>query len=164
MSLNHGSNVLHDALPIINLTLMSNPEKYRPTPEEQAKTEKERTLSDADLLKKGAEYVVDELGEKRLEVTGQQIADLKRTGKKPDQVESLDFDIKYPNGDSLFEKLLEFAQGARTQRPDLFDPTTNTWTDWGHTRIKEMWHRPDFPEADFDKVAKRVERKLKDAK
>lgn len=43
------------------------------TPEEQAKIEAERTLSEAELIKGGAEYIVDEeTGERRLEVTGGQ--------------------------------------------------------------------------------------------
>ncbi|MBI5798328.1 MAG: hypothetical protein HZB10_00145 [Candidatus Yonathbacteria bacterium] len=43
------------------------------TPAEQAELEKSRTLSDAELLKGGAEYVVDEKGEKEnLLVTNEQ--------------------------------------------------------------------------------------------
>ncbi len=38
-----------------------------------AQIEKERALSDAELIKDGAEYVVDENGEKRLEVTDEQL-------------------------------------------------------------------------------------------
>lgn len=53
-----------------------------PTPEEQAKIEKERTISDAELLKSGAEYVVNEEGEKRLEVTEEQRKDLTIEQKK----------------------------------------------------------------------------------
>ncbi len=45
----------------------------QPTPEEQAKIEAERTLSDAELIKGGAEYKIDEEGKKRLEVTADQI-------------------------------------------------------------------------------------------
>ncbi|KKW06964.1 MAG: hypothetical protein UY41_C0011G0021 [Candidatus Moranbacteria bacterium GW2011_GWE1_49_15] len=42
-----------------------------PTPEEMAKIQKERALSDAELIKGGAEYVADENG-LRLEVTREQ--------------------------------------------------------------------------------------------
>jgi hypothetical protein len=44
-----------------------------PSPEEMAKTEKERTLSDAELLKEGAEYKFNEGGEKSLNVTDEQV-------------------------------------------------------------------------------------------
>ncbi len=45
-----------------------------PSPEEMAKIAKERALSDAELLKGGAEYKFDEKGEKHLEVTDEQVA------------------------------------------------------------------------------------------
>jgi len=45
---------------------MSIENPNQPTPEEQAELEKSRTISDAELLEKGAEYVVDENGNKRL--------------------------------------------------------------------------------------------------
>ncbi|KKW22691.1 MAG: hypothetical protein UY65_C0018G0011 [Parcubacteria group bacterium GW2011_GWA2_51_12] len=141
---------------------MSNQENYRPTPEEQAKLEKERTLSDADLLKKGAEYKIDEFGEKRLEVTKKQLEDLKAAGKSG-PVENPDFDLKRPRGDSLFEDMLDFAKGCRTQRPDLFDPKTNTWTEWGRTRLEQIYPQL-YPKGDFDKVVDRVERELKNTK
>lgn len=48
-------------------------EKYQPSPEEMVKIEKERVLSDAEFLKGGAEYKFNEKGEKRLEVTEEQI-------------------------------------------------------------------------------------------
>src|SRR3989344_5223073 len=50
-----------------------NPEKpNQPTPEEIAEMEKSRTISDAELLEDGAEYVVDEEGEKILHTTDEQ--------------------------------------------------------------------------------------------
>lgn len=52
------------------------------TPEQIAELEKSRTISDAELLKGGAEYVVDEKGEKRLEITKKQLE-----GKAPDRIE-----------------------------------------------------------------------------
>ncbi len=44
-----------------------------PSPEEMAKIEKERALSDAELLKGGAEYKFDEKGNRRLNATDEQI-------------------------------------------------------------------------------------------
>lgn len=49
----------------------------QPSPEEMAKTEKERALSDAELLKGGAEYKFDDEGNKTLEVTGEQVDGVK---------------------------------------------------------------------------------------
>lgn len=50
-----------------------------PTPKEQAELEKSRTLSDAELIKGGAEYKIDEeTREKRLEVTKEQFLQEKR--------------------------------------------------------------------------------------
>lgn len=48
-------------------------EKYQPTPEEQAKMQKERTVHDALLLEKGAVYVPTEGGNFRLDITGEQL-------------------------------------------------------------------------------------------
>ena len=53
---------------------MSLEKPSMPSPEEQAKIEKERTLSDADFLQEGAEYKIDEKGGKRLEITAEQVA------------------------------------------------------------------------------------------
>jgi hypothetical protein len=60
---------------------MPTAEEQKLTPEEQAKLEKSRALSDAELLKGGAEYVVDENGEKRLEVTKDQPYELRKRKK-----------------------------------------------------------------------------------
>ena len=49
----------------------------KPTPEEMAKIQKERALSDAKLIKGGAEYVADEHG-LRLEVTKNQIVNAEK--------------------------------------------------------------------------------------
>lgn len=49
---------------------MAQPKQY--TPEEMAELEKSRTISDAELLKGGAEYEVDENGGKKLRVTKEQ--------------------------------------------------------------------------------------------
>lgn len=51
------------------------------TPEEIAKLEESRTLSDAELLERGARYVVDEKGNKRLEVTARQREQIQEGGE-----------------------------------------------------------------------------------
>lgn len=48
-----------------------------PSSEEMAQNEKERTLSDAELIKDGAEYKINEKGEKRLDLTDKQIEGVK---------------------------------------------------------------------------------------
>lgn len=53
-------------------------EPKMPTPEEVAKMQKERALSDAELIKGGAEYNYDEKGNSRLEVTEQQKSKIKK--------------------------------------------------------------------------------------
>ena len=55
---------------IFNNFMPKSPEKI--APEQQAEIERERTYSDAKLLKEGGKYVI-EAGEKRLELTGQQV-------------------------------------------------------------------------------------------
>ena len=50
----------------------------QPSPEEMAKIEKERALSDAELLKGGAEYKIDEKENKRLDPTAEQIVKIKQ--------------------------------------------------------------------------------------
>ena len=54
-----------------------NPEQPKQyTPKEIAEMEKSRTSTDTELLKGGAEYVVDEEGEKRLKMTSGQLEQL----------------------------------------------------------------------------------------
>mgnify|MGYP001559555202 CR=1 FL=1 len=53
-----------------------------PSPEEMAKIEKERALSDAELLKGGAEYKFNEKGEKRLDATDEQLEEARKEMKK----------------------------------------------------------------------------------
>jgi len=56
---------------------IENPKK--PTPEEIAEIEKSRTLSDAELLKGGAKYDVDEeTGDTRIKTTEEQIEEIKQ--------------------------------------------------------------------------------------
>lgn len=59
------------------------PKQY--TPEEIAELEKSRTISDAELLKDGAEYVVGEGGEKQLNATEQQKKEIFETGNLTDE-------------------------------------------------------------------------------
>jgi hypothetical protein len=87
---------------------MPTAEEIKLTPEEQAKIEKERTISDAELLKGGAEYVVDDKGEKRLEVTDGQkkhyqdkFAERAKTEKEAREGNIESFDI-HARGDSPF--------------------------------------------------------------
>ena len=63
------------------------PKQY--TNEEIAEMERSRTVSDAELLKNGAEYKVDDRDEKRLEVTDKQIQEIKHK-----RIDDLDQDIK----------------------------------------------------------------------
>ena len=53
--------------------------KPKYTPEQIAELEKSRTISDAELLKGGAEYVVDEKEEKRLGITKKQLEEKRQT-------------------------------------------------------------------------------------
>lgn len=48
-------------------------EKFEPNKKSQAEIEKERTISDAELLKNGAEYDIDKDGNKVLGITDQQM-------------------------------------------------------------------------------------------
>jgi len=58
---------------------MSNPfeRPKMPTQEEKAEMTKQRTLSDAELLKKGAEYQINAKDNLRLEPTGEQVEQMK---------------------------------------------------------------------------------------
>lgn len=62
--------------------MSKSPENFKSVPEEQAKIEKERSLSDANLLKGGAEYKIDEKGEKILIPTDEQIEVMQAEHKK----------------------------------------------------------------------------------
>ena len=89
----------------------------QPTPEEQAKIEAERTLSDTELIKDGAEYVVDEeTGEKRLKVTGYQ------TGRQLNELNLLNEMEKCTDHKSRVQSLLSSArretEGEWFKNPD----------------------------------------------
>jgi len=72
-----------------------------PSPEEMAKNEKERTLSDAELLKGGAEYKIEEDFIKRLEATPEQI-------KKAKEEMEIELKIgKDPESKEIYEKLTD---------------------------------------------------------
>ncbi len=86
-----------------------NPEKPKQyTPEEIAEMEKSRTISDAELLKGGAEYIVSEEGEKVLHATEEQI----------NQVESL--------GDPYFRALLKHIDAQTIEDIILVAERTNS--------------------------------------
>jgi len=67
---------------------MSQEEPNQPTPEDQAKIETERTLSDAEMIKDGAEYVVDEGGDKRLEATSEQVESAREEMERAEELKS----------------------------------------------------------------------------
>jgi hypothetical protein len=72
-----------------------------PTPEGMAKIQKERALSDAELIKGGAEYVVDEKG-MRLDVTYEQIKEAEKEMKQENQESPK---IKLPKDPEIIKKL-----------------------------------------------------------
>ncbi len=106
-----------------------------PSPEEMAKIEKQRTLSDTELLKVGADYKFDEKDEKRLDVTNEQIEKAREEmgqDKNKENIESPK--IKFPEDitkvKSLQEKLAEYKERLGTQMkkdphkvPELFTDT-----------------------------------------
>ena len=78
-----------------------------PTPEEIAKTQKERALSDAELIKDGAEYVVDEKGT-RLDVASDaaytQIEEAKKEMKQ-EKIDQKSPKIELPKDPEIVQKL-----------------------------------------------------------
>lgn len=84
-----------------------NPEQPKEyTPEEIAKFEKSRTISDADLLRRGAEYKIDDSGEKRLDTTNAWGADYAiRMSKKLDEIKDLSPQEHVERVKSLFDKI-----------------------------------------------------------
>lgn len=93
-----------------------NKEKYQPSEEEQAKIKKDRTMSDAELLKKGAEYVMDNGVKKpRLELTEKQIEKARK---------EMDEEIKKKIKEQAFESIKKQAEwmektAASGRRPDM---------------------------------------------
>ena len=69
-------------------------------------------------------------------------------------------DARLPGGGSLFERLLDYARGAMTQRPDHFDPETKQWSDSGKEKMKHVYSVGATPEQ-FDRILERVEQELK---
>ncbi len=65
---------------------IEEPKQY--TPEEMAEMQKSRTISDAELLKGGAEYVVGENEEKRLELTEDQVISILKGKDSPESVDT----------------------------------------------------------------------------
>lgn len=63
---------------LILITKKMEGEGYKVSNEEIAEIEKSRTLSDAELLKDGAEYKINDEGEKRLEISNEQLESIKK--------------------------------------------------------------------------------------
>ena len=78
---------------------------------------------------------------------------------RDDFEESDTFDTTLPSGASLYEHMLDYAIGARSQRPDWFDPQTNTWTEIGRARMKDTY--PSILPEDMDRVLDRTQKQLK---
>ena len=57
----------------------------QPTPEKRAEVEATRTLSDAELIKSGAQYVFDKDNDGRLEVTGDQVEKIRQEIDAPNK-------------------------------------------------------------------------------
>lgn len=90
-----------------------------PSPEEMAKIQKERALSDADLVKGGAEYVVNE-DSTRLEVTEEQ----ERAAEKEMILEKIGIEtIRCPESIELIKKLrsklLNYDERISRQNKDI---------------------------------------------
>ena len=83
---------------------MGNFEEKKYSPEEMAQIERDRTLSDAERLKEGAKYKINETGNKRLDLTNEQIKKFERSGDKNMILEQL----KYGHIDAFFEAPEEF--------------------------------------------------------
>jgi len=93
---------------------MSNsPENFQPSREEQAKIQKERTVSDAELLRAGAEYVGDSEGGFRLEVTSRQQVELHRemeqafSKREEDRLEAIRQEIRKELDELPIEQILQ---------------------------------------------------------
>jgi len=84
------------------------------SPEEMAEIEKERTLSDAELLKEGAEYKFDESGQKRFELTEEQVErarkEMEQELKKKEGMEEVNY-IETEKG-----SVYRYLPDGRTQR------------------------------------------------
>jgi hypothetical protein len=78
-------------------------EPKMPTPEEMAKIQKTRTESDAELLKDSAEYVVDEKGGARLDVTKEQMDSIRAEMNTELNYENKSLDDRIRNAKSMAE-------------------------------------------------------------
>lgn len=82
-----------------------------PSSEEQAKIQRSRTLSDAELIKGGADYVATEEGNMRLEVTPEQIKKIKEDSPE-------EFEIQNEEVFGAYEKEIEdFISSFDTENP-----------------------------------------------
>jgi len=106
-----------------------------PSPEEMAKIEKERALSDAELLKGGADYKFDEKDRKRLDVADEQIEKARGEMEQDKNKENIESPkIKFPEDINIVKalqgKLAEYKErlGAQMKKdlykaPELFTDT-----------------------------------------
>lgn len=94
-----------------------------PSPEEMAKIEKERILSDAELLKGGADYKFDEKGQKRLDVTDEQIEEareeMKTALQNREQVEKVEKELKSNFTQEFFERHKDFAERLKDKNKEV---------------------------------------------
>lgn len=82
-----------------------------PSPEEQAKIQRSRTLSDAELIKGGADYVPTEGSDMRLEVTPEQIKKIREDSPE-------EFEIQNEKIFGAYEKEIEdFISSFDTENP-----------------------------------------------
>jgi len=89
-------------------------EPKMPTPEEMAKLQKERTLSDSELIKDGAEYVGED-NNLRLDVTDKQIEDAKgeMNAEKEAERREATLDTRIENLKRKFEEIEQYMNYVR---------------------------------------------------
>ena len=81
------------------------------TPEEIAKLEKSRTISDADLLRGGAEYKVDEGGDKQLFLSEDQMDNYQKRIERNDWINMLKSLEKGKKIKITFGKIVSYSLG-----------------------------------------------------
>lgn len=91
---------------------MENPKQY--TPEEIVKLEKSRARTETKLIRKGAEYVVDENGRRMLNVSDEQILEIKGEKKAEEELQSLEKELAPYK--TKIQKLEELKQKVRDIR------------------------------------------------
>ncbi len=102
-------------------------EPKMPTPEEMAKIQKERALSDAELINEGAEYVVDEKGV-RLEVEYEQIEGAKKEMKKEkEESPKIELPKDFERIEKLEIKLEEYKRRLQDKKAKIKDSPELEW-------------------------------------